>query len=402
LTIYPKQPFDFAGRTGTVSFDVSNDTQGTHAAWPEFWFTDAPVPGPFSHTSPDCFFCSLPRHGFGIRLSVDSYPGNAAGCPNGGDTRRWGASELAVVRDWDLDERDGEVFSCVTQPPGPDGLLNHVEVRASQDQIELWGADAGSTTLQLMTRWSNVNLSATRGLIWIEDAHYNADKGDCEHTGLPCQVEHTFTWDNVAFDGPFTYRDFSYDALDAGQMHEDGSMNIGKYSAPNQTASWDVLNLPANPQAAAARVLFNFAETFGIRPDVLTVTVNGHQHPTPWPFGGPEVISQNYWKTLAVTIPLSDLIAGTNVVQLGSDTGMVTANVNIVLVNVPGGVPVLPGSNNAYPGGAPNPTPVATGTPPPAATMTPVPTSAPGSSSSATLVCTVTQVGGALSRIVCE
>jgi hypothetical protein len=27
------------------------------------------------------------------------------------------------------------------------------------------------------------------------------------------------------------------------------------------------------------------------------------------------------------------------------------SNVNIVLVDVPGGVPVLPGSNNAYPAG---------------------------------------------------
>src|SRR5262249_31712450 len=51
----------------------------------------------------------------------------------------------------------------------------------------------------------------------------------------------------------------------------------------------------------------------------------------------------------AVTIPVTDLVAGTNVVQIGSDQEMVTANVNIALVNVPGGVPVLPGSNNAYP-----------------------------------------------------
>ncbi|WP_410959388.1 hypothetical protein, partial [Salmonella sp. SAL4433] len=42
LTMYPKQPFDFAGRTGTVSFDISNDTAGTHAAWPEFWMTNLP------------------------------------------------------------------------------------------------------------------------------------------------------------------------------------------------------------------------------------------------------------------------------------------------------------------------------------------------------------------------
>ena len=47
LAMYPKQPFDFAGRTGTVSFDVSNDTAGSHAAWPEFWLSDLPVPDPF-------------------------------------------------------------------------------------------------------------------------------------------------------------------------------------------------------------------------------------------------------------------------------------------------------------------------------------------------------------------
>ena len=44
LAMYPKQPFDFAGRTGTVSFDISNDSHGTHAAWPEFWLSNLPFP----------------------------------------------------------------------------------------------------------------------------------------------------------------------------------------------------------------------------------------------------------------------------------------------------------------------------------------------------------------------
>jgi hypothetical protein len=51
-----------------------------------------------------------------------------------------------------------------------------------------------------------------------------------------------------------------------------------------------------------------------------------------------------------VTVPVTDLVTGTNVVQLGADVAEVTSNVDIVLVNVPGGVPVLPGSNNSYPG----------------------------------------------------
>jgi hypothetical protein len=59
---------------------------------------------------------------------------------------------------------------------------------------------------------------------------------------------------------------------------------------------------------------------------------------------------QNTWRTFAVKIPLTDLVAGTNVVQLGADAAQVFSNVNIVLVDVPGGVPALPGSNDAYPG----------------------------------------------------
>src|SRR5204862_7791836 len=46
LTMYPKQPFDWSGRTGTAVFDLSSDSQGGHAAWPEFWITDKPYPAP--------------------------------------------------------------------------------------------------------------------------------------------------------------------------------------------------------------------------------------------------------------------------------------------------------------------------------------------------------------------
>ena len=99
-----------------------------------------------------------------------------------------------------------------------------------------------------------MNLSVTRGLVWLEDKHYNATKGNCQSTGKPSQTQHTFTWDNLAFDGPSTSRDFSYDALDALVPHSDGSVDLAKYAAPNQTTSWNVFNMPSNPQAAAARV----------------------------------------------------------------------------------------------------------------------------------------------------
>jgi hypothetical protein len=352
LAMYPKQPFDFAGRTGTVSFDVSNDSHGTHAAWPEFWLTNQPIPAPFYHGASQ--HVTLPEHGFGIRFAGTAAPGQYNLCPNGNnlDKRRWTVDSAVVIRNFIMDDSSGvgartkmavKQLDCVVAPPDKSGITNHVELKISQNQIDIYATDAGVTpspaNLKRIAVVTDANLSLTRGLIWLEDAHYNADKGE-----MPSQRQNTYVWDNVAFDGPFTYRDFSYDALDNDQVHAGtNTINLGKSSLPNQTASWNVLNMPASPKAAAVRVLFNFYHESPVR--TLNVIVNGHAHPTPWPF--PD--NRGSWRTYAVTIPISDLVPGTNVVQLGSDQAMVTSNVNIVLVDVPGGVPVLPGANNAYP-----------------------------------------------------
>lgn len=354
LAMYPKQPFDFAGRTGTISFDVSNDTHGTHAAWPEFWLTDLPVPAPFIHGSG--IGHPVPQNGFGLRFHAQSVAGQ--GCVNNTDNvNRWTVGSAVVIRNYVIDDQEAggliavTPLDCVTAPPDNSGITNHIEIKVSQNQIDIYATDAGTTApLKHIAVIRNANLTLTRGLVWIEDVHYNADKGELQFAS---QREHTFVWDNVAFDGPFTYRDFSYDALDAlvllpGSGAVAGSVNLGKKSDANQSTSWNVLNMPASPQAAAVRVLFNFYHYDA--PVTLNVTVNGHAHPTPWPY------PENWGftsRTFAVTIPITDLVPGTNVVQLGGDQAIVTSNVNIVLVTVPGGVPVLPGSNNAYPAGGP-------------------------------------------------
>ncbi|MBV8719656.1 MAG: hypothetical protein JOZ65_31675, partial [Chloroflexi bacterium] len=66
LGMYPRQPFDIAGRTGTVAFDVSADSQCSHCAWPAFVYTDQPVPAPYNSQD-------IPRNSFGFAL--DSTPG---------------------------------------------------------------------------------------------------------------------------------------------------------------------------------------------------------------------------------------------------------------------------------------------------------------------------------------
>jgi hypothetical protein len=353
LAMYPKQPFDFAGRTGTVSFDVSNDSHGTHSAWPEFWMSDLPVPTPFNHFDS---WQALPQNGFGIRFAAAAAAGQRGLCPNSRNLNmpRWTVDSAVVVRNYVMDDTVGlggvrtslatKQLDCAISSPDDSGITNHIELKVSQNQIDVYAMDAGvaptAATLRHIAVITNANLTLTRGLIWLEDVHYNADKG-----APPSQKQHTFVWDNVAFDGPFTYRDFSYDALDVSRFNAATStIDLGKFSLPNQTASWDVLNVPANPTPGAVRVLFNFFAYNAFK--TLNLVVNGHAHAVAWPYPDTQGFT---WKTFAVSIPVTDLVAGTNVVQLGSDQAMATSNVNIVLVNVPGGVPVLPGSNNAYP-----------------------------------------------------
>jgi len=113
-----------------------------------------------------------------------------------------------------------------------------------------------------------------------------------------------------------------------------GAVNLGKTSGAGQFATWSVLGMPAAPSAEAVRVLFNAFHQDA--PTVLNVTVNGHAHAVPWPY--PE--RQGFtWRTLAVSIPITDLVPGTNAVTIGADQTITTSNVDIVLVNAGGHLP---------------------------------------------------------------
>ena len=115
------------------------------------------------------------------------------------------------------------------------------------------------------------------------------------------------------------------------------------------------MGILANPNPAAVRVLFDhYADYVG---DNIVHFDHGYRewyvHTQAWPYpandsvvGG---IFYTMWRADAVTIPVTDLVPGTNTVQIGANQPLAVSNVDIVLVNVPGGVPVLPGSNNTYP-----------------------------------------------------
>jgi hypothetical protein len=324
LAMYPKQPFDFAGRTGKVTFDVSNDTQGGHEAWPEFWITDQPVPTPHTH---EASWLAVPRNGLGIRFSgFANAQGQLAACPEGSPASVGVDSAITVSNYAENDTLNGgslvvHGLDCVKAATAP-GQMNHYEIDVSQAQLDVYGTDAG-TSLPLKHLASiPVNLSFTRGLIWLQDVHYNGNK-------FGTQREHTFSWDNVGFDGPLLPRDLAFDVSDAlaPVSGHAGQVNLGWLAPVGAGPQLSVPNVSGLDTASAALLTFNFFQNDPI--GSLSYVVNGHAHSVPNPF--PDA-ALGTWRTLGVPVPLSDVVSGTNTVSISADHTVAVANVDLIMV----------------------------------------------------------------------
>lgn len=351
LAMYPKQPFDFAGRTGRVVFDVSDDSHGNHRAWPEFWMTDRPVPAPFTHFSS---LQEVPFNGFGVRFAAycpPSPPGDPGCgvrfiCPDEPLSVPVVTVDSAVVvtdyqsNDSFTDVNPGTIavnaVGCVKASSGP-GDMNHFELRISQTGIDVYGTDAGTLApLKRIATIGNVTLPLTRGLIWIEDVHYNGDKDG------PDQGTHTFAWDNVGFDGPILPRDLAFDVLDQMQPLTGGYaglFNLGWATFPTDAEPLSLTVHGVYNIAAAADALLTF-NLFAENPVAISYRVNnGAWRDESWPFGA--CYTQNGSvlcgaKTLYVPVPITDIQTGDNIIQFRSSDATEISNVDLILVGAGG------------------------------------------------------------------
>ena len=342
LAMYPKQPFDIADRTGTVTFDVSDDSHGSHRAWPEFWYTDQPVPAPFTHFSS---LQSVPKNGFGVRFAAYCPP-NVPGCgvrfvctDEPADVGVITVDSAVVINNYVSDDSFTDVnvgtisvtpVGCVKASSGP-GDLNRFQLQVSQNEIDVFGTDAGTTSpLKKIAVINNMSLTLTRGLIWIEDVHYNGDKDG------PDQGTHTFTWDNVGFDGPVLPRDLAFDVSDSlvPLTNYPGLLNLGWSVFPSDATPLSLIvpNVYNVDQAVGALVTFNYTT---YNPVTISYRVNnGAWHDQPWPFGA--CYTQNDFvlcgaKTIAVPVDVADVQTGTNTIEFKSTDATAIANVDLVL-----------------------------------------------------------------------
>jgi hypothetical protein len=353
LAMYPKQPFDISGgRTGTIAFDVSDDSNGNHTVWPELWWADQPVPVPFVHESS---LQSVPANGFGVRFAGVCEANSGPGCGARGfcpaiseDFAVVTVDSAVVINNYVSNDSFDPVGSisvkpvnCVIRSSGP-GNMNHFELRVSQNEIDVYGTDAGTTgPLKEIAIISNMTLSLTRGVVYLEDVHYNANKG--VDAGPP-QGIHTFTWDNLAFDGPTLPGDLAFDVADAltpvGSNYP-GILNTGWPVSPNASAPL-ALTVPGVyniANAVDALLTFNFvdfnaASLFTPVPFISYRVNNGTPQLAPWPFG-PCPVQNNLPAcgvyTIAVPVPLSDVQPGTNTIQFTATDYAAIANVDLIL-----------------------------------------------------------------------
>jgi hypothetical protein len=160
-----RQPFDFAGRTGTIVFEVDakifprNDG---HGWWNEIWISEDPGPIPYQRGLPSVD--SVARNSVGFVFQGTNW---WQGC-NKADMMN-GVTEVFVTNNYVT--RD--LISTIDVFKAPygcfkvaDSKLNRFEIHLNTQTAELWASDAGvPSSLRLVMRVSNLNLNFTRGYI---------------------------------------------------------------------------------------------------------------------------------------------------------------------------------------------------------------------------------------------
>ncbi|MBV9893806.1 MAG: hypothetical protein JO020_06540 [Chloroflexi bacterium] len=340
LGMYPRQPFDIAGRTGTVAFDVSADSQCSHCAWPAIVYTDKPDPAPYDAQD-------APANSFGI--SFDATPGFACA-----DSNHTTVMDSWITQNYAESPVAWNATGCVVKGVAG-GPLNHIELRMSPTHVEVWGTDPGANNLHQLG-FADLQMPLTRGLVWMDDVHYNANKDGNQGT-------HTFAWANFGFDGPLLPRDLGFDVKD---NQNSGGSNYEMLGYRLQgSLTLNINNVTGINNASAALLELNFTPH---NVDTLIYSVNGHAaHSQPWPYNTNQTFQS---KTLNVPVPLNELVPGTNTVVFSNNTNdiMSIANVDLILVGAGGIVPPAGGG-----GTPPTPVPAATSTSVPSTPVPPTP-----------------------------
>ena len=181
----PRQPFDFAGRTGKIDFDVDAAVAG---GFIEIELTDDAMPATTFREFQNFEVGPVPKNGTSLKFL------NACGDTSVSPVNTMVYNNyVGVIVTPTFDHANGCV--AVSQ-----GSLNHFEVQVSQTHVDVFGSDFSPDNGQTFPNYkllysANINLPFTRGYV-----HFNAKNHASVKYGFGPDV--VYHWDNLGFDGP--------------------------------------------------------------------------------------------------------------------------------------------------------------------------------------------------------
>jgi hypothetical protein len=196
----PRQPFDFAGRTGKIVFDVDAVSQRL-GGFVEIELTDAPLPATTFREVQNYEVGPVPNNGLSLKFTSFS------DCPNGAapvNTMVYN-NYVGTIITPTFDHANG----CAATSQGS---LNHFEVQVSQTQVNVYGSDFSTDNGQTFPNYkllysANINLPFTRAYV-----HFNAKNHATLKYGFGPDA--VFHWDNLGFDGPVITAPSAYEIPD--------------------------------------------------------------------------------------------------------------------------------------------------------------------------------------------
>jgi hypothetical protein len=199
-----RQPFDFAGRTGTIKLDVDLTPAGL-LGWPAIVIAQDPSPTP-SFDFPERG--SGPRNGVEIEMvnGVCNIPGSVT--PAVYTYRDYNESQDPLTK-------PPAAYDCgISYAMATKGSLNHVEIYLTQTRLEVWASDPSPDGVSFPNFHKiyegALDLPFDRGYVSLVGRNHATIKYG---GGLAWIIR----WDNVGFDGPVVggWREASVpDALD--------------------------------------------------------------------------------------------------------------------------------------------------------------------------------------------
>jgi hypothetical protein len=328
-----RQPFDFAGRTGKIVFDV-DAVSSALGGYIEIEVTEDPMPATTYRQWNNNEVGAITRNGISIRTI------NACGS---NPTSR--AADIGIVDAMVYNNYVGTVLKPTFDQNRSGcsktslGSLNHFEVRLSQNHIDVYVSDFSTDNAETFPNFkliysADINLPFTRGYV-----HFNAKNHATEKYGFGPDA--VFHWDNLGFDGPVIAAPRAYEIADNKTMSTNNNkqvMNLGYLLLDGVTGKAAGMYDPANKIDA---LTFQNVSTSGMTSATLTFNAffngSGHTPNTGWGISyrlnGGTVRTVNLTQpqidsttnntgglvqailAFVVDVPTTDLVSGNNTIE---------------------------------------------------------------------------------------